>query len=298
MSSAKQRRVNNPFGPDAGKHIVIQKPDLAPVEGLGPVTAYVCRRTDMPIVIDGKLDEDVWNRAAWSEPFGDIAGGPATLHTSIALLWDDQYLYAGYKVQDPDVRGTMGGYHDHVYVQDDDVELFFAGDRYYYEIGLNPINNRYQLKWAWVEPLVQSQSFDELEHWLSRDDFIYYKRRKGESLGRIGDMNYTLPGLTTAVHIDGVLNNPNIRDNGWTVEMALPWAGIADAVGDGFAPPEPGDVRRMVAYRAHHDRDTSATAVHQDRAKTWEQQTWSVMGNSNIHNPERWTEVTFSSDVV
>ncbi len=39
----------------------------------------------------------------------------------------------------------------------------------------------------------------------------------------------------------------------------------------------------MTAYRCHHDRKTRT-------AKGW---TWSVMGNDNIHIPERWNHVVF-----
>lgn len=297
MTSGRQRRIGRPLSRDGGSHVTIQKPDLSLRTDLPAPPRYVCKRTDTPIVIDGRLDEAVWQRVQWSDPFGDIEEGPATVSTRIALLWDDTSLYVGFQVEDHDVRGTMGDYHDHVYVQDDDVEIFFGGSELYYELGINPINNLYQLQWVWLEQLVRENRFDELEHWLTRDDFIYYRRRRHEPLGRIGDLNYTLPGLQTAVAIDGVLNNPAIEDRGWTVEIALPWAGLADAVGEDFAPPAPGDVRRMVGYRAHHDH-ADPERFGEAGATPWEQQTWSVMGNSNIHNPERWAEVTFSDETV
>lgn len=295
----EQVRIARPWGPDGtrGRHAAAKRADIAAGD-LPPTASYVCKRTAEPIVVDGRLDEAVWERAEWSAPFGLIAGGPASVETRVALLWDDTHLYAAYRVEDHDVRGTMGDARDHVYLRDDDVELLIDGDGHYYEIGLNPINNGYQMHWVWLERLVESQDFDALEQWLRTDDFIYYHRRSGERLGRMGDMNHSLPGLRTAVQVDGVLNQPAVRDRGWTVEMALPWAGLAEVSGGLPTPPRPGDTRRINAYRAHHHRadpDRYADVTH---SMPWEQQTWSTMGNEDIHNPERWATVTFSDEVV
>jgi Carbohydrate family 9 binding domain-like len=251
---------------------------------LPQVKAWECLRTTEPIAVDGRLDEPVWKRATWSEPFGMIHDGSrAPLETRVALLWDDQYLYAAYKVEDPDIRASMTGFNDHVYFNDEDVELFFAGEGYYYEIGLNALNTSYQIRWTWVEPLVREQRFAELEELFKAPDFLYYVARDGEKIGRHADLNYRLPGCKHAVFIDGTINCPEVKDKGWTVEMALPWAGLKQMAGGRSVPPEPGDTFRMTAYRCHHDR-TKRTA------KGW---TWSVMGNDNIHIPERWNNVVF-----
>ena len=42
---------------------------------LPPVKTYECLRTAEPITIDGRLDEPVWKRAKWSEPFAMIHDG-------------------------------------------------------------------------------------------------------------------------------------------------------------------------------------------------------------------------------
>ena len=38
-------------------------------------------------------------------------------------------------------------------------------------------------------------------------------------------------GLRVAVRVDGTLNDPTDEDRGWTVEIALPWAGMAAFMG-------------------------------------------------------------------
>ncbi|MCC6304176.1 MAG: carbohydrate-binding family 9-like protein [Rhodobacteraceae bacterium] len=258
--------------------------DLA---ALPPVRRWDCLRTPEAITVDGRLDEAVWSRARWSEPFGMIHdGSPTPLATRCALLWDDAFLHVGYRVEDPDIRASMTGFNDHVYRHDEDVEFFFAGDGHYFEIGLNALNTSYQIRWTWIERLVREQRFAELEALFKLPDVLYYVAREGERLGRWADLSYRMPGLRHAVHIDGSLNCPEVRDRGWTVEMALPWAGLAGIAGGRPLPPAPGASFRMTAYRCHHDRVLR-------RAKGW---AWSIQGNDNIHIPERWTEVTFRAE--
>ena len=100
---------------------------------LPPVKSWDCLRTREPITIDGQLREAVWERARWTEPFGMMDTGDATpFATRFAMLWDDRCLYVAYNVEDPDVRASMTGFNDHIYLKDEDVEFFFAGDGYYY----------------------------------------------------------------------------------------------------------------------------------------------------------------------
>jgi hypothetical protein len=251
---------------------------------LPPVKTWECLRTNEAITVDGRLDEAVWKRAAWSEPFGRIDdGGPTPLETRVALLWDDEFLYAAYKVEDPDIRASMTAFNDHVYFNDEDVEFFFEGKGYYYEIGLNALNTSYEIRWTWIEPLVREQRYHELEELFKAPDFLYYLAREGDRIGRHADLNYQLPGCKHAVFINGSLNCPDVKDKGWTVELALPWVGLQQIAGGRTLPPAPGDTFRMTAYRCHHDRVKRT-------AKGW---TWSLMGNDNIHVPERWNNVVF-----
>jgi hypothetical protein len=260
----------------------------APLDRLPPVKEYKCLRAREPITIDGRLDEKAWQRAPWSDPFGVLATGEGVeLETRVALLWDDQCLYAAYRVEDPDIRGTMTGFHDHVYMNDEDVELFVEGDGFYYELGVNPINTEYEIKWTWVQPLVERREYAALEELFKTPNYLYFLARDGERMGRHGDLDWQLTGLRHVVHIDGTLNCPEVRDRGWTVELAIPWAGLAPLMGARSLPPRQGDSLRITAYRAHHDR-AAKDPLHD--ATGW---AWSVTGNDNIHVPERWNTVVF-----
>src|SRR5688572_32885945 len=77
-----------------------------------------CREEDIPhytankitdtLTIDGKLDEIIWENASRSNRFTDLISGAATwLDTRAAVLWDDQNLYVGYWIEEPDVRATL-----------------------------------------------------------------------------------------------------------------------------------------------------------------------------------------------
>ena len=268
---------------------------------LPDIPHYICRRTETPFVVDGRLDEEAWSRASWSESFGAIAtglnDGP---DTQLALLWDDDYLYGAFRVQDFDIRGTMGRHHEHVYICDDDVELFVQGPNGYYEVGVNPINTIYELKWTWLDQIIEAGDSLELDKLFRLRDSLYYAPRGGEKYGRIGDMGWELPGIQHAVQVDGTLNKPDSVDVGWTVEFALPWVGL-HAIGLPATPTD-GLQFRVQGYRAHHDRkDLDAAAKLQTQypgATPFSGYTWSTMGNGNVHNPERWTSIVLSDDVT
>ena len=263
------------------------------------VPAYTCRRAPSAPRIDGRLDDEAWRAATWSEPFGAIGDGSGGgYETRVALLWDDHCLYAAFRVADPDVRAATTVHHDQVYMTDDDVELFVEGDGAYYELGVNAINTIYEYRWTWLEPLVERGDWSGLEELFKVPDFLYYTARRGERLGRVGEMDFDLPGLRHAVQVTGTVNWPVDVDEGWTAELAIPWAGLRTIGGTAQPfPPSPGDTIRLQAYRAQHDWSDTEGAARLARiwpgATPYRGQTWSAMGNGNVHNPERWVPVRF-----
>lgn len=252
-------------------------------------------RVNDPPRIDGILDEDCWAEASWSEPFKAISTGLACgYETRISLLWDDEYLYAAYRVVDPDIRAQTVKPNEHVYVNDDDVELFIDLGDFYYEVGINPINCTYQIQWTWLDPVVKSQNWAHLEDLLKTPDYLYYTRRSSEMLGRIGNRDFDLPGLRHAVTAQGSINNPAVTDQGWTVELAVPWSGLVQLSAGTWKPPNEGSTLRIQAYRAQHNW-SEVNGNFLGGGSDFQGYTWSVMGNTNVHNPERWTSVRFTS---
>ena len=70
-----------------------------------PPKSYVCYKAPVPLQIDGKMDEEGWQMAAWTDDFVDIEGTikPAPrFHTRAKMLWDEKYLYVAAVIARPD----------------------------------------------------------------------------------------------------------------------------------------------------------------------------------------------------
>lgn len=275
------------------------------LSALPPVVEYECLRVDEDILVDGKLSENAWKRVCWSEPFVKMDTGAAVQFDSrIALLWDDEFLYVAFRFEDEEIWGTHVEHHDHVYHRDSDAEIFIEGDGVYYELGTNAINTIYEVLWTWLEPVVDRQAVAVINRLFSAENGLYFLPRRNEKLGRFGETDWQLPGLKHAVAIDGSLNNPAIRDVGWTVEMALPWAGLT-VLGRANCPPIAGDTWRIGASRCQHFRQTSDAAQiqqigemphpRQGYSVDW---SWNCHGFVNMHIPERWSVIRFVDRAV
>ena len=56
---------------------------------------YVCYKTEIPILIDGKINDPGWNNVDWTESFVDIEGNlkpDPYLDTKAKMTWDDNYF--------------------------------------------------------------------------------------------------------------------------------------------------------------------------------------------------------------
>src|SRR5262249_19208575 len=158
-----------------------------------------CHHTTGPINVDGRLDEPDWQQAAWTHDFVDIEGEAKPkprFRTRAKMLWDDRYFYVAAELEEPHVWGTLTQ-HDSVIFRDNDFEVFIdpnADSHEYYEFEMNALNA------GW--------------------DLLLKKPYKdgGPALNE-----WEIPGLKTAVHVEGTLNNAADQDKGWSVEIAFPW---------------------------------------------------------------------------
>ncbi len=256
------------------------------------IPRYTARRAAERPIIDGKLSEDIWKNAARSSRFVDLVQGThAHFDTRAAVLWDDEYLYVGYWIEEPDVRATLTERDAPIY-RDNDVEFFIAGRDGYYEFEINAYNTIYEVLFFWEAEFERYgydtlPAFDRTRVGVRPFNGVGYRNHpRGK---RIGFWNWDLPGLRHAVHIDGTLNDDSDRDRGWTVELALPWSGLEIlARGDGRAlPPESGDQWRMDFSRFNtykHDASTKDSGG-------W---AWSSHGVWDSHLPECFTYITFN----
>ena len=100
--------------------------------------------------------------------------------------------------------------------------------------------------------------------------------------------------MKTAVHVDGTLNDPSDRDKQWSVEIAIPWKVLAEHAGKP-APPKDGDQWRVNFSRVqwkHTVEEGKYVKVPKLREDNW---VWSPQGIIDMHRPERWGYVQFST---
>lgn len=114
--------------------------------------------TEKPPIIDGKLDEECWQKAGVAKDFVEYkTGAPAGQKTEVYLLYDRENLYIGFRCFESELNKLVGTYkneNDPVYL-DDAVEIFISPfmisiDRNYYHFVTNVLGTKYSLVHAEV----------------------------------------------------------------------------------------------------------------------------------------------------
>lgn len=196
-----------------------------PVSGAAPnpeaakPKRLVATRAKKPVKIDGKLDDEVWAKAATTGAFVDtMNGGPAAFKTEAKVAWDDANLYIAFRCEDDDVWSAFKKRDDKLWTQEA-VEVFIDANKDgkdYIELQVNPQNAVFD---SYLPGYRQNQN-----DWNSK--------------------------LKSAVAVDGTVDKRDDKDKGWTVEIALPWA---DTKGKGTAelklPPAIGDSFRVNFFK-------------------------------------------------
>ncbi|HIG16652.1 MAG TPA: carbohydrate-binding family 9-like protein, partial [Candidatus Handelsmanbacteria bacterium] len=171
------------------------------------VPSYSCARTGTPPVIDGDGSEVVWASAQRLElvDVEDLTGQRQfSRTTAVKMLWDDDNIYFLFDLIDEDVWSTFRNRDDLVW-QQEVVEIYLDPDGdglNYAEIEINPLNT--------VFDLLLSRPWGD---------------------GGTGFPEWS-PEFSSAVRVDGTVNNPDDVDRGWTVEVALPWLALATDIRD------------------------------------------------------------------
>lgn len=229
---------------------------------------YVCLRAESPVRIDGRIDQQ-WVHAPWTDFFMDIEGPsrPAPrFRTRAKMLWDDQYFYIAADLREPHVWATLTK-HDSVIFHDNDFEVFIdpnSDSHEYFEFEINALNT------GW--------------------DLFLPKPYKDEGKA---DNGWEIPGLKTAVAIDGTINNWRDTDHGWTVEIAFPWSAFQRS--KGVVLPRAGDQWRVNFSRVewqHEIHEGMYRRVPGTKEDNW---VWSPQFAINMHLPEMWGFVQFDA---
>jgi len=241
---------------------------------------YVCYRTAGPISIDGKLDEESWSKAAWTDYFVDIQGSlkPAPRYkTRVKMLWDDSCLYVGAEIEEPNIWATLRQ-RDTVIFRDNDFEVFIdpnGSTQPYYETEINALGTVWDL-------------------------LLRMPYRDGD---RVAVNSWDIKGIRVGVGLHGTLDNPSDVDSGWTVEVAFPWESLGECALNG-APPKDGSQWRINFSRVEwHLKAENGTYVKEADPQTGQplpedNWVWSPQGLIDMHYPEMWGFLQFSDKTV
>lgn len=103
---------------------------------------YKCKRIEHNLMIDGNLKKKEWEKAENLRLVDTVSGEAVSYETNVKLLWNDNFLYAGFQCEEDHVFATMTNFNDLLY-EEDVVELFLDDDKdrkTYIEIEVNPLN--------------------------------------------------------------------------------------------------------------------------------------------------------------
>lgn len=250
---------------------------ILPLSAAEPLS-YECAFSEKAPAIDGDLSDEVWKKAAWTSDFIDIRGGDhenPRHRTRVKMLWTPEALHIAAELVEPHVWGTLREKNSVIY-QDNDFEIFLDPDGdalNYYEFEVNALGTIWELTL----------------------DKAYNK-------GGTPELGTNLPGLKSAVKVNGTLNDPGDQDTGWTVEVSLPWKDLARyRKGEGGIP-SPGESWRINFSRVqwkHEIKDGAYVRIPVHGTKIpWTEHpednwVWSPQGEINMHIPEKWGVLKF-----
>lgn len=180
------------------------------------------------------------------------------------MLWDDTYFYVAADMEEPHIWATLTE-RDSVIFQDNDFEVFIDPDwdnHRYFELEINVLGTEWDL----------------------RLDKPY--RDGGEA-----DTAWDIEGLRSAVNIRGTLNYPSDVDDGWSVEIAIPWPSLQDWAGVP-CPPSQGDQWRINFSRVEW-RTEVVDGNYRKLEGPEDNWVWSPQGAIDMHRPEKWGIVQF-----
>lgn len=259
---------------------------------------YIARKIPFSIRIDGNIKKEVWQKAQWSPRFVDmVTGHPGMYDTQAALLWNDTFLYIAFKVEEPFLEARLTE-RDSIIFLENDLEVFIDGRDCYYELEVNAANTVYEVFFIWKDAYTRGSKFDIPEFDVHQSQAYTF----GGDYDRVGASfwkgthprgirwaftNYDLPGLQTAVQLEGTLNNNSDIDKGWSLEIAIPWTSLSLLADGRSIPPVNGDIWSLFLGR-FQKLMAGGKEVQPHPAMAM-----NAHGIYDTHMPEKWTKVSF-----
>lgn len=235
--------------------------------------SYIAYKTSENLIIDGQANEKSWKESTWTDDFINIEGMIVPKYrTRMKILWDNNYMYFYAEMEEPHVWASLRQKDTLVY-HDNDFEIFINPDgntHNYFEIQINALNT------------------------ISD---IYFHKPPREGSPKIND--WDIKGLKTAVHINGTLNDSEDYDEGWSIEVAVPWNSLTKIISKDAIPVN--EFWRVNFSRVNWEFVLTDGVYERAKGKTgkplpeynW---VWSPQFIINMHQPERWGYIYFSKE--
>jgi hypothetical protein len=183
------------------------------------------------------------------------------------MFWSDSGLYIGAEMEEPHLWATLTE-HDSIIFHDNDFEVFIDPDNdslAYAELEINALNTTWDL--LLIKPYLQ---------------------------GGRGVDGWEIQNLRTAVQLQGTLNDPSTIDDGWSIEIHIPWHALWE-ISTGEVPPKSGDQWKINFSRVQWKLDIVNGIYVKPEGQKEDNWVWSPQGVVDMHRPERWGIVHFTS---
>lgn len=183
-------------------------------------------RASSPPEIDGKLNDRAWHDAYMAKGTYPFNKQEAVGHdfTDWDIMWDDTYIYFAFTCSDTDLVAPVYQ-RDEAVFSDDAVEMFILPEfetGLYWEIVVSPNGSIYDA--------LNTKTWDQ---W-----------------GTEADTSATVDGMLVGRHIGGTINQRDDTDQGYTVEVAVPFDQLP-----GYAGRKPAAGQRLHLMLVRLDRN-------------------------------------------
>ena len=231
---------------------------------------YVIYRRSGPITIDGNIDEKAWQDAAWTEAFEDAQSPYCPLPwkmTRAKITYDDEAIYFAAQLQEENVWGHITK-RDTISYWDNDFEIF-------------------------IDPTADAVNYFEFEMTALNQMFDMWHEVDNHR-NALADGTYDAPNLRHAVQVQGTLNYHHDIDDGWTVEVMVPYGDMASYNPEMQIPPQPGDMWRLNFSRVQFMHVYTQLFPYLLPYSPVEDWVWAATFIGDLHIPEMWAKGVFS----
>lgn len=214
----------------------------------------VIPRLSGTVVVDGRLDEPVWRRAAALRPFYPNCGdGHDSKATEVRPWYDEAALYLGWVCEDRDIQATLTQ-RDSRFWEEEVAEVFVTA---------NKLDRYFELQWNPLGGVFDAVIYNQLGP-------------NGFSQKFTGDWSYTANGMRSAFRVDGTVGDSADTDRCWVVEVTVPFSDF------GVPAPKPGDVWRGNFYRFSRGKNNPEQKL-----------SWSPTRRPGFHEPSMFGYLEF-----